>query len=306
MILVIGSLNVDLVTVTVKGLPKPGETLLGKSKGTYFGGKGANQAVACARLRGEKVAMVGALGDDDDGKRYLQALQREDVICTGIVTRGDTSGFASVTVAGDEGENTVIVVPGANALLLPGDIPEASVRTSRFVLCQNEVPMSVILKGFQLAKKFSKTTMWNPAPAPDRECSEILQFVDILCVNESEARAVSGCGEIDKAIEKLARQVNVVIVTLGKRGCILLQRGSEAVRIPAEPVDKVVDTTGAGDCFCGALAMFLAKGAPLAKAAEMANHVAAQSVKRPGAQASYPYPNELSPEIRAFLSKAKL
>ena len=106
LVLVVGSLNVDLVTITVKGLPKPGETLLGKSKGVYFGGKGANQAVACARLGGN-VQMVGAVGNDDDGRLILNALKKEGVNQTQVMTRGDQSGFASVTVSGSEGENTV-------------------------------------------------------------------------------------------------------------------------------------------------------------------------------------------------------
>jgi ribokinase len=200
----------------------------------------------------------------------------------------------------------VIVVPGSNALLVPEDVKESAICDTKIVVCQNEIPLNVTREAFRLGRKNSKMTLWNPAPAPQEDCSEVLKFVDILCVNESEARSISGKDEVAECLQVLAATCPIVIITLGKKGCLHLERGKSPVFSPSEVVDKVLDTTGAGDCFCGALALFLSRKAPLELAVRMANHVAAQSVKKYGAQSSFPFLKEVSDEVQALVKSSNL
>jgi ribokinase len=205
-------------------------------------------------------------------------------------------------------EQKVIVVPGANALLSIVDLPLNCFQQTKVVLCQNEIPLNVTKEAFYLAKSQGSLTIWNPAPAPAVDCKEILPYVDVLCVNETEARALSRVDDLTNAIHLLSEKVSKgVIITLGKDGCMLMSRGSNNIlKIPASSVDKVLDTTGAGDCFCGSLALFLSRNATLARAVELANIVAGESVRRLGAQASYPTLLQCPSAVRNFLQPAKL
>lgn len=302
MILVVGSLNLDIVT-RVERIPAPGETVLGLGKSEHFGGKGANEAVCIARLGG-KVSMVGALGDDQEGTRILKRLQQEQVDSTLVSTKPTKqTGIAIVTVDATSGENTVIVVPGANFALEVEDLPKDFTRFA-WVMCQNEIPIEVTLEAFRRAKLARCKTFWNPAPAPttkqqDDVVNKVLKFVDILCVNETEAVICSGgMQNLDEAVQCLNGMVPDVVVTLGKQGCIWKsshQRAAAAAkRFPAAPCAKaVVDTTGAGDCFCGSLVWRLSQGDELPDAIPVANRIAALSVQKHGAQTSYPRFDEI-------------
>lgn len=172
----------------------------------------------------------------------------------------------------------------------------------RVVLCQNEIPITVTKEAFKKGRIVGALTYWNPAPVPTDNCSDVLPLVDVLCVNETEAQAVSGLTDLDAALQALVQKVPSVVVTMGKRGCMLLQKGRDIVRIPAAPADKVVDTTGAGDCFCGTMAWCLSRGISLYDAAKIGNQVAAISVTRYGAQASYPTLSECPAEVQRTLA----
>lgn len=315
-LLVVGSLNVDSVTTTESGLPRPGETLSGTSNKRFQGGKGANQAVAAAKIQTpSRVRMVGAVGTDQNGTLYLEHLAAHGVDSQYVVRRGEQTGFAAVAVDGKSGENTVIVVPGANALLETTDLDVPGVWSSvTTVLCQNEIPLSVTQHTFQVAKtQFGDriTTVWNPAPAPRSgvDVSRILKYVDVLCVNESEALVLSGQKdgtELEKCIQLLRDQVcRFVIITLGSRGCMYVSKeaSSQVKHIPPFSLEHVQDTTGAGDCFCGVLCAILSTNQlDLDQALEVSNEAAARSTLALGAQTSYPSRSSLTSRSQAKLS----
>ena len=201
------------------------------------------------------------------------------------------------------------MVPGANALLAEDDVDSKILSNARVVSCQNEIPLNVTKRAFQIARRQTRraTTLWNPAPPPEGNVDEILALTDILCVNESEAMALSQASSIPDAIDTLSKRVESVIVTIGSKGVIYRTKGmSNHIHIPVHDAGKAVDTTGAGDCFCGSLGMFLCAGLTLDRAIRLANQVAAVSVTRLGAQASYPSIDECPPEARAFKSQSNL
>jgi ribokinase len=198
----------------------------------------------------------------------------------------------------------VVVVPGANALLLVTDLVTADLADAAVVSCQNEIPLAVTKRAFEMARAASSAvTIWNPAPPPKDGYSDILPLVDVLCVNETEALAISKQETMDSAIRELLKSVQTVIITMGKAGCMFSTKGMAQPKvIPAYDAGSVVDTTGAGDCFCGALAFFLARKYTLDRAIGLANQVAAVSVTRKGAQASYPRLTECPTEVVAAVS----
>ncbi len=311
---VVGSLNMDLVTVTQKGLPEPGETIQGDSFGKHFGGKGANQAVSAARLakalspnnhtkdnndsKSFTVEMVGALGDDEHGRNILEHLSKEEIVTTNIQQCSDIStGVAIVSVDGESGENTVIVVPGANGKVSENNLKNLKENKTDFVLCQNEIPIDITKAAFQAAKeKENVQTFWNPAPFPSnnmKEFESILPLVDILCVNETEWEAMIHHG--GKAL--LKKIPGKVIITKGKEGSELYVKGESICTVPAHPLPKgkkVVDTTGAGDCFCGSLAYLLKMKFPIEEAMKIASEASSIAVTRKGAQESYPMVEEIT------------
>lgn len=292
----------DLIAYAPR-LPAPGETLMGTRFQTGYGGKGANQAVAAARL-GAAVAMVARVGGDVFGADMLANFAAQGIDVARVLrTGGVSSGVAPIAVD-DAGRNAIIVVAGANALLTPADVDAAApaIRRARVLLCQLEVPLETSLRALTLAREAGVLTILNPAPAPEALPDAMLRVSDLVCPNESEASAISGIPVTDAASAEAAGRVLVgrgaraAIVTLGAAGCLYVS-ASETWRAPA-PVVTAVDTTGAGDCFLGSLAFFLARAAGLRDAAIRAAAVAALSVQRPGTQTSYPYAADLPGEWR--------
>ena len=285
---VVGSLNED-VLVRVARLPGRGETVIGADVTLAPGGKGANQAAAAARL-GPGVAMVGRVGDDPSGERQRGALAGEGVDVTAVLpTPGVPTGTATIPVEDGTGENLIVVVPGANDRVSADDVDVASVRTADVVLLQLEVPLEAVAAAAAVARGTVVLTPAPPRPLP----GALLADVDVLVPNEHELVRLAGApaGERSPAeLAGLARRVTsgTVVVTLGARGALLVPADrDEAVLQPALAV-RPVDTTGAGDCFSGALGQALAHGRPLGDAVRWAVTAAALSTTGPGARAGLP------------------
>ncbi len=285
-ILVVGSLNLDIV-IPVPHHPRPGESVLGDEHARHPGGKGANQAVAAARL-GASVEMLGRVGDDDEGRLLVSALGEAGVATDHVLVTGDAhSGIALITVD-DEGENTIVVSPGANARLTPADIESAAelIKGAGIVLLQLEVPLSTVERATQLARG---TVILNPAPACELP-GALLARVDVLVPNRGELEFLAN-GEHDAVTGARGLEVQQVVVTMGAEGALVVT-GNGIESIAGHSVEAV-DTTAAGDCFCGALAAGLDEGLDLAKAARRANAAAALSTTHRGAQPSLPTRVEL-------------
>jgi ribokinase len=284
---VVGSLNED-VLVTVGRLPGRGETVIGRSAELAPGGKGANQAAAAGRLGGG-VHMVGRVGEDPAGDRQLAALAGSRVNVSRVLrTPGVPTGSATIPVEEGSGENLIVVVPGANAELTAADADVESVRRAAVVLLQLEVPLDAVRAAAEAA---TGTVVLTPAP-PQPLPADLLERVDVLLPNEHELLQLAGAapGERSPAeLVELARTVTArpVVVTLGARGALVVADGGPAL-LQAPPPVTPVDTTGAGDCFCGALAQGLAGGAGLAEAVRYAVAAAALSTTGPGARDALP------------------
>jgi ribokinase len=297
-ILVIGSSNTDM-TMSVENFPKPGETIMGNEFIINSGGKGANQAVAAARLGGN-VIFVGKLGMDDFGNSTAEGLRREGIDVSYIFrTDEKTSGVALITVD-SKGENTIIVDSGANGTLSVEDIKctEPVFERSRIVLMQLETPVDTLICAAEMAKKHGAIVVLNPAPAPKIPLPKsLMQNVDLLIPNEIEAKTISGIQIIDEKTACLAMKriisfgVKNVIVTMGAEGVLVYNNG-EIVKIPSFSVE-VVDTTAAGDTFCGALCVSLNHGNNLRDAILFANKASSITVTRRGAQMSMPHLKEI-------------
>jgi ribokinase len=279
-VVVLGSANLDVV-LRVPHIPAPGETVLVSGRGTGQGGKGANQAVAAARC-GARTAFLGAFGDDAAGRTLRADIRAAGVDLTGARTSVEPTGTAYVVVA-TSGENAIVVDPGANADLLGlTDEEQALIAGARVLLCQLEVPMATVTEAVTAARAAGVGTVLNAAPAADLPAA-LLEQVDVLVVNEKEALAVSGTATVDDAVRALRERVAEVVVTLGAAGA----RVGDTV-VPGLPARQVVDTTGAGDTFCGALAAALAEGARTATAARFGCAAASLSVELPGAGRAAP------------------
>ena len=288
---VVGSLNLDLV-IRVAELPGPGETVSGGDLFRNPGGKGANQAVAAARL-GRRVAMVGCVGDDQAGHELLASLEAAGVDGSRVrVVEGVPSGTACITVS-EDGENQIVVSPGANARLTPDDVAAAAaVRSAAVTLLQLEVPLETVAAA---ARAAGGRVVLNPAPVRALP-AELLGRIDVLVPNRVELARLAG-GPVPRTVEQAAELAGrlggrAVVVTLGADGALVVEDG-RAGHVPAVPV-RPVDTTAAGDAFCGGLADALAGGSGLQEAARRAVRVAAAACLRPGAQASLPTPAELA------------
>jgi len=300
-ICVVGSCNLDL-TFSVRRLPRCGETLAAHALHQGFGGKGANQAVAAARL-GAQVAMIARMGDDAFGRHYLENF-RSQAIDTAFVRAdpGLPTGMASIFVS-DAGENCIVVAAGANAGLTADDIRNAAavIQRADAVLCQLETPVETALAAFQIARTAGVRTLLNPAPAADLP-GELLRLTDLCVPNETElelltARSLEASGGVETAARILRlRGPASIVVTLGAAGALVLDE--TAGLLAGQRVD-LVDPTGAGDVFIGALAVFLAEGLALRDAARNANAAAALSVTRLGTQSAAP----TRAEVEALLSR---
>jgi len=298
-IVVIGSLNMDLVAVAAR-IPVAGETIIGSNFFTAPGGKGANQAYAAAKLGGE-TAMLGRVGEDDFGRAMRANLTSVGCDVTGVRTVAGPSGVALIFVA-ESGANSIVVAPGANHEFIPGDIANDRnlFESCRVALLQLESPMETATAAATYAKARGARVILDPAPAPDHALPEnLLKAVDILTPNESEAAMLAGLaprpltGEEAGAIARTlqAKGTPTVIVKLGAQGCLLADGGTQQ-RIPAPKV-KAVDTTAAGDVFNAALAVALSEGKNMLAACEFAVKAASVSVTRMGAQSSAPARTEI-------------
>nr|WNW36886.1 ribokinase [Streptomyces sp. Li-HN-5-13] len=293
-ITVVGSVNRDLV-LTVEDLPRPGETVLARGFVEGVGGKGANQAVAAARL-GSQVRLVARVGAD--GEPIRRVLAAEGVDLDAVLTAPDAgTGIASVVVD-RAGENTIVVNAGANAVLSVEDLPQWLARTpGEVVLVQHEVAAEVVAAAVLRAREQGGTVVLNPAPARP-VAPAVLAAVDVLVPNLGELAALlgaepaSGLAAARALLERADLPCGAVVVTLGADGALIKQPGRPAVHLPA-PVVDAVDTVGAGDSFCGALADALARGADLPAAAARAVRAASLAVTGLGAQSSMPYAAQL-------------
>lgn len=293
-IVVIGSINMDLVTLAPR-FPGPGETLLGSRFLTAHGGKGANQAVAAARL-GASVSMVGALGRDAFGDQLHAGLAREGVDLAHVVRLGDVgSGSASITVAG--GENQIIVVPAANARITPAQVEAAreTINRADAVLVQLEIPLDAVEATLRLGRRLEVPVILNPAPA-QKLPREWLRLASYLTPNQHELAIVLGEDAHVDFRELMRRAPCPVVLTRGSEGAWYRDSAQSEPRHQAGFAVDATDTTGAGDTFNGALAVFLHEGLP--QAARKACAAAALSVTRLGAQGGMPRQAELD----AFLA----
>ena len=269
---VVGSANLDLVATTSR-IPGPGETVLGNGYAEHAGGKGLNQAVAAARS-GAHVAFVGCLGDDDAGRRMHEVLAGDGIDAAAVTTSASPTGRALIVVDGN-GENSIVVVPGANHdVTLPDSLPEAGV-----VLCQLEVPLDRVAQALAGGRRGGATTILNPAPAAPLP-AELLAECDIVVPNEHEVELLGGVAAL------LASGCRAVVVTRGGAG-VDVHTADGLVHCPAFEVD-VVDTTGAGDAFCGALAARLAADDELQQAVRWAAAAGALATTVVGAVPAQP------------------
>ena len=280
-LVVVGSVNADLV-VRLSRLPGPGETVGGGTFERHHGGKSANQAVAAARL-GASVAFVGAVGADDLGDAAVAALEREGIDCSGVARLDDAPTGVALIVVDEAGENQIAVASGTNARLDAAIVESAVPKGARWVLLGLEVPDEAVLA----AARTGADLVLTPAPARPLP-EELLDLGPILTPNESEACALAGEADAEAAARALVERTGApVVVTLGAQGALLVAPGEDPVEVPALRVD-VVDTTGAGDTFTGALAAELAAGADLLAAARFATAAAALSTQAAGAREGMP------------------
>jgi ribokinase len=298
-IVVIGSANADLVT-RVERLPAPGETVLATGYAEHPGGKGANQAIAAARL-GRAVSFVGVVGDDGHGASLTEALVAEGVDVTNLRRMPGVPTGRALVLVDDAAENSIVVVSGANAELRPDDVAGASaaLRAAAVAVAQLEIPLEAVRAA---AGHAAGRFVLNPAPARALD-ADLLDRIDVLVVNEGEFARVTGV-EVGGDAEAFADRVAqaglrcAVVVTLGGRGAMVCEDGQVTV-CPAPPV-TVVDTTGAGDCFVGALADALARGQTLPEALHWAVAAASLSTQSLGATTAMP----TSAEVEALLARS--
>lgn len=286
MILVAGSANLDFV-VTAPRIPAPGETVLGHAFTTYPGGKGANQAVACARAAGATTHMLLALGQDPYALPLESSLREAGVQMHVVRSAEHATGTAFICVS-DDAENAITVAPGANRALGPGDLPPLA--GFSHLLMQLETPLDTVIAYARLARAAGVRVVLNAAPAQPLP-PELLGLLDVLVVNQGELAQVAGCqGSVAQCLDRL--QVPAVVVTLGGHGCCA-RVGPDTLVQAAFPVTPV-DTTGAGDTFCGALVAALGRGDGLAGAMRQASAAGALACTRAGAQSSIPTRDEVT------------
>ena len=290
-VLVAGSINMDIVA-TAATIPAPGETLAGDELHYYPGGKGANQAIAAARA-GVTTHMLGSVGSDSFGDPLLTYLGDAGVQVEQVQTVAGASGVALIVVAAS-GENSIVVVPGANGQVTPAQVEAADFAAAAVGVAQFELPIATVEAFFRRCRAAGVQTVLNTAPAVTNP-GDTLALADVLIFNETElgtyaATAISEDAPFAEIFEHARRvrqhQEQLLIVTLGRRGAVALH-GDDEVHVPAAQV-QAVDTTGAGDCFVGYLATGLARKLPLSDALALANQAAALSVQQAGAGPSMP------------------
>ena len=295
-IVIVGSANTDMV-ISADHFPLPGETLMGTNFMTNFGGKGANQAVAAARMGGQTV-FIGKVGNDNFGTSIISNLESEGINVSHLYTTQKTSTGVALITTIPSGENSIIVNAGANGQLTADDVRDSEevIAEAGTVLMQLETPVAALTEAAKLGKKHGAFTVLNPAPASPLS-HELLENIDLLIPNETEASSISGVEIKDEstAMEAISAiqgmGVKNVIITVGSKGAIAKVDG-KMIMVPAFKV-KAIDTTAAGDTFCGALCVALSEGKDIEAAIRFGNKASSVSVTRKGAQLSIPQRKEL-------------
>eukprot|EP00762_Andalucia_godoyi_P000079 ANDGO_02256.mRNA.1 Ribokinase len=326
-VVVVGSASADFIC-SVADFPKPGQTIKSASPHLQcWGGKGANQAVQAARL-GSKVGMIGMLGNDSAGKEYREALEKEGIDTKGMGTTHDVPTGIALIWVNNKGQNCIVISPGANNAVSVHHVEEYvdSLTDAKVILFQLEIPIEASMHAIKKVRERCTTQnkvhpiiVFNTAPAPENGSqglpSDIFALVDILCPNETEAALLTEVPKLETdaeihqcALKLLEKGPRFVILTLGEKGALYSDLESKMHFVPAETVASVVDTSGAGDSFLGALASYVAQSiastpteetrvkalnACLRSAITHANHVAAKSVQKKGTQPSFPTIGEL-------------
>lgn len=299
---IVGSFNMDL-SVRTPRMPVPGETLLGGPFTTGPGGKGANQAVAAARL-GADVSMLVKLGQDVFGNQAAENLIREGINPETILRTDQTHTGVAFIIVDNTGENLIVVAGGANNQITPEDVERArtTLTSADILLTQLEIPMETVAYAVKIAHDAGVKVVLNPAPGQPLS-PDLLQRIDILTPNETEAQTITGLpvtnvAEAEEAGRHLLRSgVKAAVITLGSKGSLVVTPDGSTL-VPGRSV-KVVDTTGAGDAFSGALVVALGEGKGLVEAAAFANAAAALQVTKPGTAPAMPYRDE----VLAFMAK---
>lgn len=295
-IVIVGSSNTDLVIETTQ-FPKPGETVMGGAFHTFAGGKGANQAVACARLGGNAY-FIAKVGNDDFGKTAIEGFKKDGIHTDYIFKTSEYPSGVAVILINSQGENEIVVSPGANSQLNSSDLDSAKhiIAESDLILAQLEVPLQTVEHLLKISTKLNKKVILNPAPATPLS-DEILSSLYVITPNETEAEILTGIKVTNESSASQAASVLIdkgvknVIITLGEKGAYF-KSASEAFLVPTNKVD-VIDTTAAGDTFNGALTVALAEEKSFKEAIKIANLAAGLSVSKLGAQASVPFRSEL-------------
>jgi ribokinase len=292
-VVVVGSLNMDLVT-RAERRPRRGKTLIGESFGMFVGGKGLNQAIAAAR-QGAAVRMVGRVGADDFGLRLRRTLEAAGVDAQFVAEDGAAGTGVATIVLDAEGDNSIIVMPGANGRVGREDVERAAeaIAAAHVLMLQLEVPLEAVMHASEIARAAGVPILLNPAPAPTRPLpDELLRLVDVLTPNETETQVLTGLSAANDesaaraAAELRTRGVGAVVLTLGARGALLAD-GERSTHVPGYRV-QVVDTTAAGDAFCGTLGAQLARGRSLEVAVGYANAAGALATTVLGAEPAMP------------------
>lgn len=292
--LVVGSLNMDF-RIGVDHLVARGETESSKYFELVPGGKGANQAYASGRL-GNKTTMLGAVGKDSYGASLINNLEKANVDTSHIAVREDIESGIAIVQVDDEGNNSILVIPGANSTVDKAYIDQnlEVLQQCDLVLLQMEIPVETVLYVAKIAKGMGKTVVLDPAPVPSCMPAELFQYVDFIKPNESELRMLTGASDIEVGMRNLLLYgVGCVIVTVGKEGAKVLNRIEDSVVTYPTPDVPIVDTTAAGDSFVAAFAAAYLKDKDIANAVEYANKVGAFVVTRKGAQSSIPNQEEM-------------
>jgi ribokinase len=297
-IYIIGSINTDMVAMT-KNLPAPGETVMGGEFMMTAGGKGANQAVSAARLGGE-VTMVGRLGEDIFGDQSIERLKHENINCDFIGRDSIAASGVALISVDDKGENHIVVAPGANNQLDKTKVKTAldSMPDNAIILLQLEIPLETVAHIIETIRGSSRRVILDPAPAPSTALPDnFLNGLYLITPNETEATKLSGIEvQDDRSAEAAARKllatgVNNVAITMGAKGVVLVQQ--DGVKFIKSPKVTAIDSTAAGDCFNGALAVSIANDLSLEQSVERACRAASISVTRKGAQDSMPSKSEV-------------
>ena len=290
-VVVIGSSNTDM-TIKAERLPKPGETILGGIFVMGPGGKGANQAVAARRL-GADVSFICKVGHDIFGDNAIEGYRKEGIDTSSILRSDKASGTALILVDA-KAENCIAVAPGANGDLTPEDIDSVAdvIRSAGYLILQLEIPVESVLRAARIAHEAGVYVILNPAPACPLP-RELFSYVSLITPNQTESALLTGIEDnLDAAVDKLLEMgVKDVVVTLGSKGSMVVS-GGERTFVPSQKVNAV-DTTAAGDTFCGALCVALSEGCSLVQAAQFATKASALTVQKMGAQDSIPYRSDI-------------